>query len=134
MKSNILIGLIALVAWACSPVKEVSKTSAKLTQDSQDSTQYEIQIIDPYFDQWYQINYIPAKDHSNEYYRSKNQEAVVYWNEYYRSGKYSRVVDCSIDFQPNIDYGMEVNRKLYYYFKYVQDKYKVKLFSNAFIR
>ena len=128
MKLSFFIGIMALLVWACSSVKDISKTSATLTQNSQDSTEYEIHIIDPWFDQWYMLNYAEAKDYTNEYYHNKNLIAVSNWNEYYRVGKYDLVIDSYIDYQPNIDYGIEVNRQLYWYFKYVREKYKVRLF------
>ena len=128
MKLGFFIGILAVLVWACTPVKEVSKTSAKLTQDSIDSTEYDILIIDFQFDQWYLINYSPAKDHSNDYYRTKNLIAVANWNDYYRTDRYSRIIDSYIDYWPNIDYGIEVNRKLFWYFKYIKENYRIRLF------
>lgn len=116
------------MVWACSPLKEASKTSATLASNSQDSTEYEVFIDDLKFDQWYLMNYSEAKDHSNEYYHSKNLVAVSNWNDYYRKGRYIQFMDSYINYEPQIDYGIEVNRKLYWYFKFVQDTYKIRLF------
>ena len=129
MKPIFFIGMIALLAWGCSPVKKVEKTSATLTQTIQDSTEYEILIIDPQFDQWYLLNYSPAKDYSKEYYQGKNLFAVANWNDYYRSGRYSRIIESLIDYRPNVDYGIEVDRKLYWYFKFIVSTYKIRLFD-----
>lgn len=101
-----------------------------LKPTNQDSTEYEILIIDPDFDRWYLLNYSPAKDHSQEYYRGKNHVAVINWNNYYRAGRYGRVIESLIDYQPTIDYGMEVDRKLYWYFTYVVSTYKIRLWDN----
>lgn len=128
MKRSFFPGIMVLMIWACSTVKEASKTSAILTQNTQDSTGYDILIIDPQFDQWYLYSYTPAKDYSNDYYWGQNNSAAANWNSYYRTGRYSRVIDCNIDYQPNIDYGIEVNRKLYWYFIYIQNKYRIRLF------
>jgi hypothetical protein len=127
MKPLSFIGMMALLVWSCSPVKNTAKTSATLVQNSQDSTEYEIYISDLHFDQWFQLNYSEAKDHQNDYYRSKNQVAVANWNDHYRNGRYIDVIDSYINYEPQIDYGIEVNRKLYWYFKYVQENYKVRL-------
>jgi len=128
MKLSFVIGTMTLLIWACSPVKEASKTSATLTHNSQDSTEYEILIVDSQFDQWYFLNYNDAKDHSDDYYRTKNLIAVGNWNDYYRTGRYDRVIDATIDYHPDIAYGIEVNRKLYWYFKYFQGRYRIRLF------
>jgi hypothetical protein len=130
MKASFFIGMTALLIWGCTPVRQASKTSANLKQTSQDSTEYEIIIIDPQFDNWYLLNYSPAKDYSKEYYQSKNLVGVANWNYYYRSGQYTRVIESFIDYQPNVDYGIEVERKLYWYFKYVVTTYKIRLFDN----
>ena len=128
MKPGFFIGIITLLAWACSPVKEASKTSARLTQNSQDTTEYEILIIDPHFDQWYLLNFDMSKDHSNDFYRSKNLTAVETWNNYYRTGQYGQFIDSYIEYWPNIDYGIEVNRKLFWYFKCIKENYRIRLF------
>jgi hypothetical protein len=128
MKLSFFIGIIALSVWACSPVKEASKTSATLAKNGQDTTEYQIVITDIGFDTWYLTHYSGVKDYSNEYYRFKDLVAVASWNDYYRTGKYSRYIDSSIDYRPDIDYGIEVNRKLYWYFLYVKSEYRIHLF------
>jgi hypothetical protein len=127
MNLRVLIGLLAMLAWGCSPVREATSTSAILTQSSQDSTEYEILIIDIHFDLWYQTHFSPAKDRTNEFYQYKNRVAVEAWNYDYLTGRYTGVIDCYIDYRPDIDYGMEVNRKLYWYFRYIADEYGVRL-------
>jgi hypothetical protein len=128
MKPGFIIVLAALLIWSCSTVKEATKTSATLTQSSQDSTEYEVYIDDPHFDLWYQLNYSEAKDRTNDYYRNKDIIAVENWNDYYRKGKYIEIIDSYINYQLQMDYGIEVNRKLYWYFKFVSENYKVRLF------
>jgi len=128
MSRSILIGILALILWTCSPVKEASKTSAVMTQSSLDSTEYDIIIIDPGFDQWYLLNYSPSKDRLNDYYRIKNLIAVGNWNEYYRSGRYINIIDSYLDYRPEVEYGIELNRKLFWYFKYLKSKYRIRLF------
>jgi hypothetical protein len=128
MKFCFYIGIMVLLFWACTPVKVATKTSATLTHDSLDSTEYELLIIDPNFDRWYLMNYTPSKDHLNDYYRDKNLIAVANWNDHYRTGRYSGIIDSFIDYSPGIDYGIELNRKLYWYFKYIKDNYGIRLF------
>lgn len=131
MKPGFFIGMAVLLLWGCSPVKQASKTSAVLKQiSSNDSTEYEIQIIDNNFDQWYNFNYSPAVDHPKEYYRAKNIIGVTNWNYFYTSGKYRDLIDFLIDYRPEIDYGLEVNRKLYWYFRFIITNYKVPLFND----
>ena len=127
MKKVIAGLLIALVAWACSPSKKAVSTSAVVSQSIEDSTTYELIIEDVRFDHWYLVRYSPSKDHTEEYYRQKNLIGVAKWNEFYRQGRFRHVIDSFIDYQPNISYGMELNRKLFWYFTFVREEYKIRL-------
>jgi hypothetical protein len=128
MKRVFFFGMAVLLFWTCSTNKETSKTSVSLAKNSPDSSQYEILIIDPEFDQWYQRNYVPSKDRPVEYYRGRNIQAVARWNEFFTTGRYRNVVESIVDYHPEIDYGIEVNRKLYWYFDYVETRYHIPLF------
>lgn len=128
MKTLILFGSLVFLFLSCSQSREISKSSEIHLQENQDSTEYEITIIDNRFDTWYILNYSKAKDHTNEYYWNKNTIAAANWDDYFRNGKYLNVVDSFIDYKPNIDYGIEVNRKLFWYFKFVQEYYDIPLY------
>lgn len=128
MKLRFIFGIMALMVWAGSLAQEVKSPSAKLSPNPQDSTEYEVIITDPQFDQWYLKNFQVGKDRSYEYYRSKNLVAISNWNYFYNTGQYDRIVDSYIDYLPHIDYGIEVNRKLFWYFKFIEESYKIKLF------
>ena len=131
MKRFLYFGVLALVVWTCSTPNVASKKSIAPQPVAGDSTEYELIIIDPRFDQWYIVHYSDAKDYTNEYYRGKNTMAVVNWNSFYREGKYPKVIDSYIDYQPQIDYGIEVNRKLYWYFRFVESDYKIPLIHTS---
>ncbi len=128
MKSIIISAILAMAIWACAPARQTAGSTSDLDLVGQDSTEYEIIIVDPQFDQWYLMNYSPAKDYTDEFYRSKNITGVANWNYYYNTGKYSRVIDSYLDYRPNIDYGIGLNRKLYWYFRYTEENFRVKLF------
>lgn len=126
MKTLIFSLFILLLTWSCSSSKKAGSAD-RHTSVTIDSTEYEITIIDYEFDTWYNLNYSPAKDRSNEYYRAKNLVGVSNWNNYYSRAKYTRVIENYIVFDNSVDYGLEVNRKLYWYFSFVEDKYRIRL-------
>lgn len=129
MKKIFLAGIGFLVLLACSTIKESAGDQKGISLDSQDTTTYEVVIIDNQFDQWYMMNFNPSQDRTDEYYRGKNIIAVANWNQYFNAGKYKRVIESYIDYWPAKDYGIEVNRKLYWYFKYVEKTTGVPLFK-----
>lgn len=126
MKKLISPIFIILLAWSCSPSQKTG-ILAKSNVMVIDSTEYDITIIDMEFDTWYLMNYSPSKDFSNEYYRSKNHIGISNWNYYFNRGKYHRVIENHVFYNHSVDYGIEVNRKLYWYFKYIEETYRIRL-------
>ncbi len=129
MKRLMLTGILAMLvcSWAICQEKEVSKPPAIKTEIDQDTTEYEVIITDIHFDQWYLTNFNETKDRTNEFYRSKDQIGASNWNYYYQSHLYTLIITDYLNFQPNIDYGIDVNRKLYWYFKFLEETEGIRL-------
>lgn len=126
MKKLIFSIFILLLAYSCLSVQK-NGTAHKDPTIQIDSTEYEITIIDPEFDAWYLMNYSPSRDYSNEYYQSRNRVGVSNWNDYFMRGKFHRIIENYISYSTSVDYGMDVNRKLYWYFKFTEEKYVIRL-------
>ncbi|KAF0195295.1 MAG: hypothetical protein FD166_3011 [Bacteroidetes bacterium] len=127
MKKLAVLGLVFMAVCACSSQKETTGTGKPAATVAIDSTEYEITIIDPDFDRWYVGHYSPALDRTNEYYRSMNSQGVINWNYYFTRNKYSTVIGSYISYNPSIDYGLEVNRRLYWYFRFIEENYRIRL-------
>jgi hypothetical protein len=126
MKNILFFSLIVLLTWSCN----VSQHATNLTADKikiLDSTDYEITIIDPEFDTWYLMNFSQGKDYSNNYYHYQNRVAVSNWNDYFTRGRYQQAINCQIFYDVSVDYGIEVNRKLFWYFTYIEENYRIRL-------
>ncbi|WP_298479994.1 DUF6146 family protein [uncultured Maribacter sp.] len=144
MKKNILYTfasvLLLLLAWNCNSTKnaisisEQEKSAFKQTKGdtitiSSDKIEYEIIIIEPGFNFWLQSTARPENYYTQTYMENRNQIYVTEWNRrvlqpmVYNSNLY----ELQIDYQPNIDYGYEVNYKLYNYFLFFQRKYNQRL-------
>ena len=142
VNNNIIKYLFALVALifiitSCGSSNANSKTDKKYStlkfdkiSSDNDSTEYEILIIDPGYDSFLATQK-PANFYSQKYYENWNKYYVVDWNQkvqssIYHSSRYQSVFEMMIDYNPHIDYGMEVNYKLYYYFMFVEKRYGVR--------
>lgn len=91
-----------------------------------DTVEYQLIIIDFGFDSWLATQ--KSRDfYSNEYYRSWNNRYVTEWNYLYNLGKYHDNIESYIDYRPDIDYGIDINYKLYQYFQFFENKYKISL-------
>jgi len=132
MKTLVTFFLILSVLISCKsttktvPVNNDNKHPEEVVRIANDSLEYEILIIDIGFELYLQTIAKPANFYSQSYYELKNQFYVIEWNIRalnplrYNSSIYENV----IDYDPNIDYGLDVNYKLYNYFEFVKYKYK----------
>ncbi|TDS20813.1 hypothetical protein DFQ03_0066 [Maribacter caenipelagi] len=96
---------------------------------SSDKTAYEIIIIEPGFNTWLSSIAKPEGYYSQNFLENRNYIMVVEWNN--RVMQPSRfdpnLYELRIDYSQQIDYGYEVNYKLYNYFIYFQRKYNQRL-------
>jgi len=106
--------------------KQVEGDTIEITSDK---TAYEIIIIEPGFNFWLRSVARPEGYYSQSFLESRNQIWVVNWNQRVLQPQQfdPLLYELQIDYQPHIDYGYEVNFKLYNYFIYFQRKYRQRL-------
>ncbi len=91
--------------------------------------EYEIIIIEPGFNVWLNSFARPEGYYSQDYMENRNRIYVTNWNQRvlqpmaYDPNLYEQ----QINYDPGIDYGYEVNYKLYNYFIYFQRRYRQRL-------
>ncbi|MEO8772978.1 MAG: DUF6146 family protein [Gelidibacter sp.] len=136
MKSIARLLFLGLLIVSCGSSKSaVNRTSNSNTtlQDTvriaNDSLEYEILIIEPGFNSWLASTAKPEGYYSQSYMETRNIQYVMEWNQrVLQPQRYnSNLYELQIDYQPNVDYGYEVNYKLYNYFIYFQLTYKQRL-------
>lgn len=95
-----------------------------------DSTEYELIVSDPGFHPWFISNSKPEWYHEKSYYELKNRFFVTNWNNQVNQTLGRPPFEYYIDYEPTIDYGLDLNYKLYWYFRYVEDKFGINLGIN----
>ena len=130
MKKLIFAFSILLITLSCSSQNNIanqSKEDHPLQAQKNEDGEYDLEVLDTQFT--YFINAIarPMSMYSEGYLKSKNQFLVSEWNSYYFSGRYRNVIESSIDYDPNINYGLKYEYKLYQVFAFVKWKYGLKL-------
>ena len=133
MRNLVYIVLVTgILIFSCgTPKKTVIESNDQQEEPvriANDSLEYEIIIFDIGFTS-YLATAKPMSFYTQTNLEAKNRVYVTEWNNRarnlirYNSDIYENV----IDYQPNKDYGMEVNYKLYQYFQFAQKKYKMRL-------
>lgn len=94
---------------------------------------YDIIIIEPSYNSWLQTTAKPKGFYSQNYLETKNYLYVTEWNSrVYQSQKFStNLYEMTIDYEPNINYGYDVNYQLYNYFVFFQNKYNQNLLGGS---
>ncbi len=96
---------------------------------SSDATEYELIIIEPGFNTWLQGVARPKGFYSQSFLERRNLFYVNAWNQRTLSPqRYDPMLyQMQIDYDSRIDYGYDLNFKLYNYFIYFQRKYRQRL-------
>ena len=94
-----------------------------------DAIEYEIIIIEPGFNTWLNSIARPEGYYSQNYMETRNMQWVINWNmRVLQPFQFDpNLYQLQIDYQQNIDYGYEVNYKLFNYFIYFQQTYNQRL-------
>ena len=95
--------------------------------EKNDDGEWDLEVLDS---QWsYFLNAVakPISMYSENQLRSRNAMLVSEWNSYYFSGRYRNIIESSIEYNPQENYGLNFEYKLYQVFAYVQWKYGLKL-------
>ena len=135
MKYLLFFIAISLAIYSCDSTKSTMKgeTNTSMTENdtvriANDSLEYEILIIEPGFNSWL-VTQQPRGYYGLNYLENKNNIYVTNWNmralnpSRFDSSIYENV----IEYNSQVNYGLEVNYKLFNYFQFAQQKYKMRL-------
>ena len=131
IKNLFLFAIISTLIYACgsSPLNNTEVEKEEPVVIANDSLEYEIIIIDPGFTTF--LNSIAQLEgfYSQKYMEARNRAWVLTWNQRAQNSFQfnPNIYENIIDYQQTIDYGYEVNYKLFNYFIFAQRKYKMSL-------
>ncbi|TGV04672.1 DUF6146 family protein [Flavivirga rizhaonensis] len=136
----LLLSSVSLFIFNCNTAKPIAseknkseKELAAIVSDTvtiaNDELEYEIIIIEPGFNTWLLTTARPEGFYSQQYLENRNFIYVTEWNQRVLQPQRfdPNLYELQIDYQHGIDYGYEVNYKLFNYFIYFQLTYKQRL-------
>lgn len=140
---HILVTLLAIITISCNTNKtsiikqknEIASTNDTIKITNKD-LEYEVIIIDPGFTTWLNSMAYPRGFYTQSYLENKNRLYINEWNNrFLQPQRYSRnLYEMNIDYDPNINYGYEVNYLIYNYMIYFQNNYRQKLWGHVPLR
>ena len=101
--------------------------SASMKPEKNDDGEWDLIVIDSQYDYFLKSMAKSINMYSETQLKAKNAFLVSEWNSYYFSGRYRNVIESSIDYDPQENYGLKFEYKLYQVFAYVQWKYGLRM-------
>lgn len=124
---TVLILFMGFLASCAGQMKLASVAIDDPENNETDSVEYELIVFDPGFESWYLSHSKPDWYYSQTYYEMWNRQYVTAWNNKTMTPRYSRFFETTIDYNPFVDYGLELNHRLFYYFMFVENKLKIPI-------
>jgi len=123
MKRYMIITVVAFYIVGCTATKQVMLPyDDNLISIQEEEEEYELLVLDAGFETWYQVAWSSSNDRSLKYYEHWNQQYVNAWNYKATRSHTSEFFDNMIQYDVSENYGMDVERKLYFYFRWVDTK------------
>ena len=138
MKLFVKLCILMLFISSCNSTQSIADNNQEIEIPEEDivrlesdALEYEIIIIEPGFNAWLSTMAQPKGYYSQSYMESRNNIMVQEWNSrVLQPIKYNPdMYQLQIDYRPGINYGYDLNYKLYNYFIYFQLTYNQRLSS-----
>lgn len=136
MKNIIILIFIIIIAISCKTSKQTINTNTKpqaqvgdTLKISSDKLEYDIIIIEPGFNSWLVSTAKPVNFYTQAFLENKNLRYVQEWNQRVMQPSQfnTNLYELQINYRQGIDYGYDVNYKLYNYFIFFQNRYNQNL-------
>lgn len=126
---NYFILYISVFVLSCTSLPKDTNIPEKTVVIANEDLQYEIIITDVGFTNYLNTMAKSKGFYSQNYLENKNRMYVTIWNSRMRKPSQFNpsIYENNIDYNPNINYGYEVNYKLFNYFEFAQQKYRMIL-------
>ncbi len=132
MKQLIFFIGVFIFVIACSTQKGIVKIEEDKDETAEeDSVEYALETFDSKFDTWYLLHNNPSQYRSQEYYEGWNQRYIAAWNYNATQPGKRWFFEPVVGWYPTVDYGFELNHKLFYYFQYVERVLKIEIMSGG---
>ena len=134
MKKLILLISLPILFLACttnqtSQNATVNKDENSMKFEPNEDGEYDIIVFDPQYDTYLKSVALPKEYYSKTYYEQKNRQYAMIWNQRhmqpmtYNPDLYA----VSIDLDHTVDYGYDFEYKLFNFFRFIEQKYRVRI-------
>jgi hypothetical protein len=121
--------MVSLFVFSCGPQNKIAenKENHEIKPTKNEDDEWELDVLDTQYEYFITAVAKPMSMYSESYLKSRNTFLVTEWNSNFFTGKYRNVIESTIEYNPNENYGLKFEYRLYQVFAYVQWKYGVKM-------
>jgi hypothetical protein len=121
--------MVSLFVFSCGPQNKIAenKENHEIKPTKNEDDEWELDVLDTQYEYFITAVAKPMSMYSESYLKSRNTFLVTDWNSNFFTGKYRNVIESTIEYNPNENYGLKFEYRLYQVFAYVQWKYGVKM-------
>ena len=130
MKTFFKLLFVLSIIVSCATQKGQLKFTQAKPETENDSVGYELIVFEPKFETWYIFHNTPAKFRAKEYYENWNKQYVLAWNSKAMTSGNS-FFETIVGYEYGVDYGFELNHKLFHYFMFVETVLKIPILENG---
>lgn len=121
--------MVSLFVFSCGPQNKIAenKENHEIKPTKNEDDEWELDVLDTQYEYFITAVAKPMSMYSESYLKSRNTFLVTEWNSNFFTGKYRNVIESTIEYNPNENYGLKFEYRLYQVFAYVQWKYGLKM-------
>jgi len=129
--SGFFLLLLLAIITACGTGQKATNAGQRVEVLDQDSLEYQLIILDAKFETFLAMQ-PSAEFYSQAYYEGWNRQYVTEWNIRHSNPiRYGGFYQTEINYNPNIDYGLDLNYRLYNYFRFIEKEYGIRLITRG---
>lgn len=130
MKNLTFIFALLLMPISCGLQKkgaDKEKAVIALKPEKDEEGEWDIDVLDPQYNYFLTAIAHPMSFYTESSLKARNRILVTEWNSLFMTGQYRNVIESRIDYDPQENYGLKFEYKLYQVFAYLQWKYRIRL-------
>lgn len=129
MKKFFQMLIFIVMITACAPQNNIAdnKEETSMAPSKNEDGEWDLEVLDTQYNYYLNAVAKPMSQYTESSLKARNANLVSQWNSLFFSGRHRNVIESSIDYDPNENYGLKFEYKLYQVFTYVQWKYGLRL-------
>ncbi len=127
MRSWLLIFGLSTLLLSCGSQNSTKENNQEIAPQKNDDGEWDLTVLDGQYDYFLSAVAKPIDMYSETFLKTRNAQLVSEWNNSFYSGRYRNIIESSIQYDLNENYGKNFEYKLYQVFVYVNWKYGFRM-------